>query len=81
MQDLFKNKEELLEEWARKKGFFSKAEVMEYGLKSFYLRADRTIRSFCQEGKVRRIDKQECLFRGLRGKMAWYCYVDKGNIR
>ena len=81
--DLFLSKSEQLENWMRIKGYFSKAEIMAWGLRNYYLRADRTVRDFVQEGKVKRISHDECVFRGLKGKMAWYCwneiYVDNFN--
>lgn len=76
--DMFMTKEQLLETWAKQKVVFSKAEIMDYGLKNYYLRADRTIRALVAEGRIRRIDPKECAFRGLTGKMAWYEY--KGGI-
>lgn len=73
-QDLFLTKKEQIAEFIKQRGYFSKADIMTWGLKNYYLRADRTIRDFVQQGIVRRLSKDECLFRGLRGKMAWYCY-------
>ena len=72
--DMFQTKEQLLEGWAKAKGFFSKADIMQYGLDTYYLRADRTIRDLVQDGKVKKLTKQECAFRNLKGKMAWYEY-------
>ena len=73
--DLILSKEKMLENWCKQRGFFSKADLYEYGLKNFYLRADRTVRDWVVEGKVKHLNKDECLFRGLKGKMAWYEYV------
>ena len=70
--DLLLNKEQLLVNWCKEKGYFSKAEVMDYGVKNFYIRADRTIRDLVTQEKVKHLTKDECLFRGLKGKMAWY---------
>ena len=72
--DLFDKmtKEEMLAEWCKGKGFFSKADIMRYGLDNFYLRADRTIREWVAEGKVRHIPSDECIFRNLKGRMAYY---------
>ena len=75
--DLFITKERALENWCRDKGFFSKADLMEYGLRNYYLRADRTVRDWVVEGKVKHLSKDECVFRGLRGKMAWYEWIEK----
>ena len=70
--DLLLNKEQLLANWCKGKGYFSKAEVMDYGVKNFYIRADRTIRDLVTQKQVKHLTKDECLFRGLKGKMAWY---------
>ncbi len=59
MIDLFKTKEDMLADWCKRKGFFSKADIMQYGLNHFYLRADRTIREFVQQGKARHLTPQE----------------------
>lgn len=75
--DLFdhKTEEQKLQEWCAKKGFFSTADIMQYALNSYYLRAKRTVNDFVREGKVRIISKDECIFRNLRGKMNWYEWV------
>lgn len=71
--DLFhRTKEQQLMEWCQSKGYFSKAQIMQWGLDNFYIRADRTIRDFVQEGLVKKLDKDEVLFRGLSNKMGWY---------
>jgi len=36
------------------------------------LRAERTIRDFVLQGIVRKIGKDECIRRNLKGNMAWY---------
>ena len=72
MSNLYKTKEECLEEWCKLKGYFSKADLLKYGHENFYLRADRTIREWVVEGKVKHLLKEECIFRNLKGKMAWY---------
>ena len=72
--DLFMTKEELLKHYCQNKKIFSKADIMQYSLDNFYIRAVRTVQEWVAEGKVRRFSKDECLFRGLRGKMAWYEY-------
>lgn len=73
--DLFKSKKQALEEFCRQKGFFSKADLMAYGLQNYYLRADRTVREWVREGKAKHLTKEECIFRNLKGKMAWYEYI------
>ena len=71
-EDMFETKEHKLERYCRSKGFFSKADLMRYGLDYFYLRAWRTVCSWVTEGKARKLPADECIFRGLTGKMAWY---------
>jgi hypothetical protein len=70
-------KEKELLKWCGKKKVFSKADIIAYETKSYYLRADRTIRDFVREGLVRRIEKAECVKRNLKGNMAWYEYIKK----
>jgi hypothetical protein len=76
-QDLFLSKERQLFRWCRQKGIFSKAEIIAFGTKNYYLRADRTIRDFVQQGIVRRMTKDECIRRNLKGNMGWYECVTK----
>ena len=73
--DLFLSKEKQLLRWCKQKRVFSKAEVITYGTKNYYLRADRTIRDFVRRGIVRKIGKDECIQRNLKGNMAWYEFV------
>lgn len=73
--DLFLSKEKQLLRWCKQKKVFSKAEVIAYGTKNYYLRADRTIRDFVQRDIVRKLDKNECIQRNLKGNMAWYEFV------
>jgi len=81
--DMFISKEGALLNWCKQKHYFSKADVMQYGLDNYYLRAVRTCQEFVVEGKIRKLDKDECIFRGFRGKMGWYeineKYLDKEN--
>lgn len=73
--DLFLSKEEQLLSWTKQKRIFSKAEIIAYGTANYYLRADRTIRDFVRRGLIRRLDKDECVRRNLKGNMAWYEFV------
>jgi len=75
MNDLFRTKEEALLKFCKNKGYFSKADIMDYGLKNYYLRADRTVRNLVQQGRIRKLPKQECIFRGMNGKMGWYAWI------
>ncbi len=70
--DKFLSKEEQLLRWCRQRGIFSKAEAIAYGTQNYYLRAERTIRDFVLQGIVRKIGKDECVRRNLKGNMAWY---------
>ncbi len=70
--DKFLSKEEQLLCWCKQSRIFSKAEVISFGTKNYYLRAERTIRDFVLQGIVRRIGKEECIRRNLKGNMAWY---------
>ena len=69
------NKSKELLAWCRQRKVFSKADIIAYESKNYYLRADRTIRDFVQQGIVRKLDKDECIQRNLKGNMAWYEFV------
>ncbi len=73
--DKFLSKEEQLLRWCRQKKIFSKAEAIAFGANNYYLRADRTVRDFVLQGIVRKIGKDECIRRNLKGNMAWYEFV------
>ena len=75
MIDLFLTKESCLLEWCRKRRVFNKADVIRWGLENYYIRAERTIREFVEEGNIRRLGPRECEIRNLTGKIAWYEYV------
>lgn len=77
MSDLFQNKSQQLLTWCRQRRVFSKADLMRYGLDNWYLRCDRTVRSWVQAGLVRRLNDWERKQGGLRGRMAYYCYIEK----
>ncbi len=70
--DKFLSKEEQLLRWCRQKGIFSKAEAISFGTDNYYLRAERTIRDFVLQGTLRKIGKEECIRRNLKGNMSWY---------
>mgnify|MGYP001612849806 CR=1 FL=1 len=74
-QDLFLTKEQQLADFCKSTGFFSKVDIMQYGLQNFYIRADRTVRDFVSQGKVRRLDTDEKTFRGFKAKCAVYEWV------
>ena len=61
--------------WCKEKRIFSKADIIGYESRNYYLRADRTIRDFVRRGIVRKLDKDECVRRNLKGNMAWYEFI------
>jgi hypothetical protein len=69
-------KEWKLFEWCKFKKVFSYVDINNYKSVNFYLRADRTIRDFVIEGKIRRIPDDEALLRSLRKEgnqaLAWF---------
>jgi len=69
------NKRKELLVWCKQKRVFSKADIIAYESRNYYLRADRTIRDFVRRGIVRKLDKNECIQRNLKGNMAWYEFV------
>ena len=69
------NKRKDLLNWCGQKRIFSKADVIAYESANYYLRADRTIRDFVREGILRKLDKDECVKRNLKGNMAWYEFI------
>ena len=75
MSDFYLNKSEQLKEWCRNKKVFSKADLMRYGLENWYLRCDRTVRSWVQQGLAKRLNDREREERGLSGRMAYYEYL------
>lgn len=70
------SKEFKLLQWCRFKQIFNYVDIRNYSLENFYLRADRTVRDFVTEGKIRRISDEEALLRGLRkdgnARLAWF---------
>ena len=73
--DLFTSKKEQLINFLRDEHYFSTSDVVEWGVKNFYLRAKRTVQDLVVEGAIRKIPYDECLLRGFKGKMGWYEYV------
>ena len=69
------NKSKELLGWCKQKKVFSKADIIAYESRNYYLRADRTIRDFVRRGIVKKLDKDECIRRNLKGNMAWYEFV------
>lgn len=71
---LFATKEQQL--WEELPALFSSVEVRELGLRIYYTRADRTVREWAENGRLRRLPDQEIIFRGLRksgqAPLAWY---------
>jgi len=61
-----------LVEWCLLKKVFSKSEVITWGIENYYISSDRMVRKFVENGSFRKIPKEECIMRGLKGKQAWY---------
>ena len=75
--DLFLSKKDMLLDRLRYLKTFSSVDVDEIGRDIFLLSADRRVREWAEEGKkIRRLDHEEIMFRGLRKKgqahLAWY---------
>ena len=59
------SKEKELLFWIRDRGVVRKHEIMEWGLKNYYTRADRTVRDFVASGKVESLSKGIKTIRGF----------------
>ncbi len=76
-----KTKEQKLEEWCKSKVWFNKIQLTQYGLDNYYISAWRRVCEWCSEPnpKIKRLDKDEILFRGLWKKgqahLGWYKFV------
>ena len=69
--DMFKSKSDQLLDFC-KQGVVSKSAIMRWGYENYYISADRIVRKFVEKGLMRRIPKEECLFKGFIGKQAYY---------
>lgn len=56
-------KQKLLQ-WIKTKGIVNSVDLRDYGMKNFYLRADRQAREFAMNGYIRRIPTDEAILRG-----------------
>lgn len=69
-------KEEELWNQLKYLGKFNSHKVREIGFYMFYDRADRTVRQWAEEGRLRRIPNEEAILRGLVKKgnapLAWW---------
>lgn len=69
-------KEDVLWDKLKNLGTFSSHTVREIGFSMFYDRADRTVRQWANEGKLRRISLTECKLKGLvkegNAPLAWW---------
>ena len=76
--DFFMSSSDKFWQWCKRKQLFSSIDIARYGLANYYLRANRTIRQWCEgeHPKLRRLDKSEKLFRGLvkdgNANIGWY---------
>ena len=73
--DLFLKKEDLLEQFCKSKGFFTSHDVNYFGATHYYDSATRRIREWVIEGKVKRLEEAEKLFRGFKTKCAVYEFI------
>jgi len=62
--------------WCKTKRLFNSVDIIKYGLDNYNLRAHRSVREWCEEGKLRRIPKEEKILRGLvkqgNKNIGWY---------
>lgn len=78
MIDLFlapKTKKDLLLNFIKEKHYVRTSEVIRFGSANFDNRADRNARLLAQEGKIKRLSKQEKIFRFGNTKEGIYEYV------
>lgn len=75
MTDLFMTKVAQLKRWCAKREFFNKVQLTKYGLDNGYISAWRRVDEMVQEGIIKHLDRNECAFRGLTGKCAWYRWL------
>jgi hypothetical protein len=68
MQTLELTKQDALIHWAKHVQIFNTVHVRQWGLDNFYIRADRTMREFAEQGMVRRLPDEEAILRGFRKK-------------
>ena len=68
---MFKSKPEQLLDFC-KQCVVSKSAIMRWGYENYYISAPRVVRKFVENNLMRRIPKEECLFKGLIGKQAYY---------
>lgn len=72
-------KAEQLWKWCKKNKYFSSAQVERYAVEHFYLRAMRTIRDWCSEGKLYRLNKTEkienALLKAGMQEIGWYSVI------
>jgi hypothetical protein len=53
------NKKLELLKWMKRKEVFATHEVVEWGMRNYYLRADRTKRDFQEQGLIRKLGRLE----------------------
>lgn len=56
---------DLLKQWCVLKGTFNTVEIQEYGLRNFYISAQRQVRILAEEGFLRAISYDEAILKGL----------------
>lgn len=68
-------KKDQLKQFMRNKGTFATHEILEYGTRHYFNRADRTKRDFMAEGLVRKLSKAEKALNNWNNKDAVYEWV------
>ena len=76
MIDFFLTKEQKLEAWCAEQGFFSSHDVNFWGTNNYFDSATRRVRELAQKNnKIRKLPKDEVIFRGFKTKCAMYEWV------
>ncbi len=71
------SKQDELAIWCANRKVFSKADLMQYGLDNWYLRAWRTLCEFVVEGRARKLKPIEIMQMGKSTKMGWYAWLEQ----
>lgn len=74
--DLFISKKEQLKHWLRNKEFITTDEIQQWGIENYYVSALRRAQEFAEEGLIKRMDKDEKLFRGYNTKQGVFKWIN-----
>ena len=72
MTDFFMSGKDMLWQWCLRKKEFNSIDISRYGYENYYICANRMIRKFTEQGKLRRLTKEEKLMRGDNSMIAYY---------